>query len=143
MSPSIIRDQPIADFQLTIAKRWRSRGQNSQDPYAKFLYFFMGFNALYFLWDQVDGEGGGEVKQIGNLLSRIDCKVASAGLERAAASTNFFLGRAHSIERMDKRSVSHPGRGNADEGRKWSRQLLASNPVERLVALGQILYIVR
>jgi hypothetical protein len=67
----------LAEFQLQIAERWRDRGARTEDPFARFFFYFAGVNALYYLWSKVDDVRRGEqdrppneVKQIEHLLSK-------------------------------------------------------------------------
>ncbi len=146
MIPGEWRD--LAEFQLHIAERWRDRGVRTDDPFARFFFYFAGVNALYYLWSKVDGVRGrapdrppNEVRQIEHLLSKAG---PSAGevLARARRCVEYFKGR-RPIERMDKRSQQRAKVGNAEEGRATRDALSGGSDTERLRALGTILYLVR
>jgi hypothetical protein len=139
---------PLATFQTNIAKRWLERGHSSADAFAKFFFYFAGFNALYFLWGKVDdvrnqrGEPAGEEKQVENLVRKLrsdDVKELVTALNR---TVRFFEERSP-IQRMDRRGPKNPIDGETTEGKKWRERLRHEELPERLVALGSILYLVR
>jgi len=147
MSIGHVRD--LAQFQLSIAERWYRRAGGSEDRFAKFFFYFAGFNALYFLWAKVDDLRGqpadppslpNETKQIQNLLGKAGPEEASRVLSAAEASVQFFLKR-QAIQRMGKRTGASAG--EPSEGKKALRLLQDSDPRTRLAALGAILYLVR
>ncbi len=138
----------LAGIQLAIARRWLQRGQETKDRFAKFFFYFTGLNALYFLWKEVDelelepSKPVNEGKQIENLIRKLDEGEASRVLEEARDSVEYFS-RRRPIQRMDRRGDT-AFEGDPREGRKWQRRLVeGSSSVDRLVALGQILYLVR
>lgn len=135
--------QQLAWIQREIAERWLRRGRETGDEFAKFFFYFSGFNALYFLWREIDRlHDANEGKQIENLLRKFDETEASKILTQLLQTVEYFSHR-RPIERMDRR---RGGRfeGDPREGRKWQRILVDGlTPVDRLVALGQILYLVR
>ena len=136
-------------FQLNIAQRWYDRGNRIDDPFAKFFFYFSGFNALYFLWTKVDdfkneqGKTPNETKQIQHLLCKFGINQPEEVLAASLSGVNFFSQR-EPVQRMDRRASDLPDRGAEDEGRRWRRKLTeSSDPGARLMALGAILYIVR
>lgn len=132
-------------FQTNIARRWLKRGKQAQDVFAKFFFYFSGFNALYFLWRKIDQlKDTNEKLHITNLLARIDEERASYILNGARESVEYFCKR-RPIQRMDKRSVGHQSYGEEKEGSE-EREVLRNNQLparERLAALGRTLYLVR
>lgn len=118
----------LAEFQLHIAERWRDRGARSEDPFARYFFFFSGVNALYYLWSKVDdvrGREGGrpnEQVQIEHLLDKAALGGADALLARSASSVQFFRNR-NPIERMDKRTASRARVGDHKEGERAQRDL--------------------
>ncbi len=130
-------------FHRTIAERWLQRGRGSGDPFAKFFFYFSGFNALYFLWKTIDGLSGGESRQIENLIKKFSPSEAKEILRGLAPSVNYFSER-RPVQRMDERSSQSQLTGTQKEGRKWQKILIEEGrPLEQLNALGQIIYIVR
>jgi hypothetical protein len=144
MPEGVDKYREIIAFQYNIAERWLKRGRQSSDPFAQFSFYFAGFNALYFLWKIVDHIETGEGTQIDNLLRKLDDDVAAGVLDTASSSVAFFIKR-EPIQRMDKRTPQSPYTGERREGTKWRHKLAdtTSTPVDRVVALGQILYLVR
>lgn len=146
MIPGEWRD--LAEFQLHIAERWRDRGARTEDPFARFFFYFAGVNALYYLWSKVDGVRGGapdrapnEVRQIEHLLSKAGPSAAEV-LGGAPHCVGYFADR-RPIERMDKRSQRRATAGDVGEGRTARDALGTGSDTERLCALGTILYLVR
>lgn len=135
-------------FQCNIAHRWHSRAESSTDPFAKFFFCFSGFNALYFAWFKADdirnseGKTAGESLQIANLLQKLSSEEAEEILEQMSTEIKFFINRA-AIQRMDKRTCRRFSKGEKREGRRAREQLGSFSSVDRLVALGKILYLVR
>lgn len=135
-------------FQLGIAERWLKRGKEAPDPFARFFFFFAGFNALYFLWLKIDklknneGKPAREEKQIENLLRKLD---GEAGEILAGLSSDIdFFSERRPIQRMDKRTAENPFIGDEEEGRKALRRLGKSDsPIEQLIGIGKIIYLVR
>src|SRR3972149_3506346 len=138
----------LAAFQANVARRWFDRARQYHDPFVQF-FCFAALNALYFLWAHVDDlkndAGGlvGEEKQIDHLLRKLPEVEAVSVLERSSQTTS-YLARRPPIQRMDRRKPGQASTGEDREGRKWQRQLQeGASPVEKLVALGRILYLVR
>lgn len=130
-------------FQLSLAERWLKRGNQATDIFSKFFFYFTGFNALYFLWKKIDNIKEGEGKQIENLLNKFDKERAEILLNRIRESVAYFSKR-RPISRMNKREAYRSDIGNQEEGRKWQRQLKEGlNPLDHIVAIGQILYLIR
>jgi len=133
-------------FQLNIAERWLKRGNETDDIFAKFFFYFTGFNALYFLWKKIDGlDQANEGKHIKNLLKKFEEAKAQEILNNVRTSVNYFCQR-RPIQRMDKRNSGRQHTGEESEGRRWRNKLQNNNNLsasERLVAMGQILYLVR
>ena len=132
-------------FQLNIAKRWLKRGNQTKDLFAKFFFYFAGFNAIYFLWRKIDNlDQTNEGKHIENLLAKFDEQKAQEILNKVRTSIDYYCQR-RPIRRMDRRTDKRPFEGDIREGRKWQKRLKDQNlsPIERLISLGQILYLVR
>ena len=147
MIPAEWRD--LAEFQLHIAERWWDRGAGTDDPFARFFFYFAGVNALYYLWSKVDDVRGGapdrppnEVRQIEHLLSRAGPSDAADVLANAHHCSEYFAER-RPIERMDRRSQRRTRVGDVREGRTARDVLRTGSETERLRALGEILYPVR
>jgi hypothetical protein len=139
---------PLANFQTNVAKRWQQRARSCGDVFAQFFFYFAGFNALYFLWAQVDdirnekGQYVGEEKQIHNLIKRLSPSVSKQILEDLKETLRFFM-EHNPIQRMDRRNAQHPIDGQETEGAKWRRDLFMVDQGQRLLALGSILYQIR
>jgi hypothetical protein len=138
----------LAEFQLHVAERWRDRGARTEDPFARFFFYFAGVNALYYLWSKVDGVRGGapdrppnEVRQIEHLLSKAGPSTDEV-LGGALQCVEYFAER-RPVERMDKRSQRRATVGEVGEGRAARDALRTGSDTERLRALGTILYLVR
>jgi hypothetical protein len=141
--------QDLIYFQANIAQRWLERGKNTGDIFAKFFFYFAGFNALYYLWQKVDdfkkedGTKYSEDKQIEHLLEKIPEANAVEILQIIQGQVSYFINR-RPIQRMDKRKAASPASGDPAEGKKARKALEeASTPSESLKALGGILYLVR
>ncbi|MFH1596995.1 MAG: hypothetical protein ABIG94_11635 [Pseudomonadota bacterium] len=133
----------LINFQLNIAERWYRRGNEVNDIFAKFFFYFTGFNSLYSLWKKIDGISQGEGKQIENLLKKFDRHRAGILLNRIRDSVDYFTKR-RPISRMDRREPSRPYSGDQEEGKKWQGRLIDnSDPLKQVVAMGQILYLIR
>jgi hypothetical protein len=147
-SPDTRRWSELAIFQVNVAERWRSRGAKTEDLFAKFFFFFAGFNSLYFLWSKVDdlrnthGEPAGEEKQIHNLLRKFSVSECCQVLKDAQPAVDFFKGR-RPIQRMGKRTAKRQLAGDHAEGERWKKRLSDASPTESLAALGSILYLIR
>ena len=140
---SLWKWEDLIRFQLNIADRWLTRGNETQDIFSKFFSYFTGFNALYFLWRKIDGIEKGEAKQIENLLRKFDTKEAQQIFGMISTEVNYFSERLP-IQRMDTRTAKNPFIGEDNEGRKWQKALKeTSSALDRLVAIGEILYLVR
>jgi hypothetical protein len=132
-------------FQVNIAERWLKRGDKAEDIFAKFFFYFTGFNALYFLWRKIDGlDQTNEGKHIENLLKKFDEIKAQEILDGVRTNVAYFCQR-RPIQRMDKRTINDPYSGEEYEGRRWKERLQDNqlSALERIVAMGQILYLVR
>jgi hypothetical protein len=139
---------PLATFQTNIAKRWLERGHSSADVFAKFFFYFAGLNALYFLWGKIDdvrnqqGQPAGEEKQVENLVRKLRSDDVEEVITALNQTVRFFEERSP-IQRMDRRGPKNPIDGDMAEGRRWRERLREEELLERLVALGSILYLVR
>jgi hypothetical protein len=138
----------LATFQVNIAQRWLERGHSSPDVYTKFFFYFAGFNALYFLWGKVDdvrnqqGQPAGEEKQVENLIRKFRSSDVAEMVAALKQTMRFFQDRSP-IQRMDRRGPRNPIEGEVAEGKRWRDRLGQEKLLERLVALGSILYLVR
>lgn len=143
MSESFGNWQILATFQSNIARCWLNRGNQSCDPFARFFFYFSGFNALFFLWGKVDGEGGGDKKKIHNLLKKFDTPMTTQILREVGPSVEFFQNRPP-IQRMERRNLNRQDAGDEEDGAKALRDLLDNGrPDNQLLALGSMLYLVR
>jgi len=133
-------------FQLYIADRWLERGNKTEDTFAKFFFYFTGFNALYFLWRKIDNlDQANEGKHIENLLNKFDEIKAQEILDKVSGSIDYFCKR-RPIQRMDIRTLKDDHYvGDEDEGRSWKNKLQNKelSASKRIIALGHILYLVR
>jgi len=132
-------------FQTNIARRWLKRGNQTQDVFAKFFFYFSGFNGLYFLWRKIDQlKDTNQKLHITNLLAKIEEKEASQILNEVRESVEYFCERPP-IQRMDKRSTGSQSQGEEKEGGE-EREILRNNQLsasDRLAALGRMLYLIR
>lgn len=144
------RDHELVLMQTLIAKRWLKKGKAISDLHAKFIFFFTGLNALYFVWYDTEreefrkrfGKSRGEGLQIRYLISKLDVEECASILDRLEQEVTYFC-RRHPIERMGDREPD-PSRGDEREGLKLKQSLVElGDPVERVSALAQILYLVR
>lgn len=132
----------LKEFQTEIAESWLKRGKDSQDPFARFFFFFSAFNALYFYWRVRDRKSGMEVDDVVNLLKKHTEAEAKRVLQSAPEQVKYFCTR-DPIRRMGRRSAD-AAEGDPKEGCGHKKLLRSESPaVERLKALGQILYFVR
>lgn len=142
----------IDDFirnQVYIAERWLTRGNKIDgDIYAKFFFYFAGFNALYFLWGIVNKINGSRPRQqdlIENLLAQFGDEKAEGILDKVKTEVIYFRNR-NPIQAMNKRKNDKKFlEGDQEEGKKYretlnNERLTAS---EQLVAFAKILYLVR
>ena len=131
---------PDFDLQLEIARSWFKRGKTSKDVFAKFFFYFAAFNALYYLHGKIHGVRQGDEKAlVSNLVGKLPAHVCETILSNHREEISFF--HQHVIPRMYRSGDRDPfaeGKGHA---------ATLGNPDsssgERLIALGQILYIVR
>jgi len=132
----------LAHFQMRIAQQWFARGEKTPDVFAQFFFFYAAFNALTFLWKEVDRVQRGDIPQIENLADKLDGTVWQELARDFADPIGFFTRRP--IERMDERTGA-PSRGEAREGRRHQRVLAnpTAAPSEKLRALANVLYMVR
>lgn len=146
MTPSgerLSRWHELVTLQTNIAESWLKRGRDSEDRFAQFFFFFSAFNALYFLWATLDGIRGSEGAQIDHLLKKYTAPEAEEILRDVAPQVAYFCER-RPISRMDRRPADTPDVGEVKEGHKLQEILRSgSDAVERLAALGRILYLVR
>lgn len=136
------RHQELADFQTKIANNWLKRGLATSGAYSKFLFYFIGFNALFFLWGEITGMPTGDRNRMRTLVASIEVKEALSILSQCRKSVEFFSGRTISnmVERQHASTL-----GSTTEGEKW-RRILASgseSPDTKLQAFAEILYQVR
>jgi len=136
----------LIKFQLNIAERWLQRGNKTEDVFAKFFFYFTGFNALYFLWRKINNlDETNEGKHIENLLSKFDEIKAQEMLDKVSNSIDYFCKR-RPIQRMNKRILKDDHYvGDEEEGRSWKNKLQKKelSASKRIIALGHILYLVR
>ncbi len=147
MIPAECRD--LAEFQLHIAERSGDRGAGTDDPFARFFFYFAGVNAHYYPWNKVNDVRGAapdrprnEMRQIEHLLSKAGPSDAADVLANARHCSEYFAVR-RPIERIDRRSQRRARVGDVREGRTARDVLRTGSETERLRALGEILYPVR
>jgi hypothetical protein len=130
------------DFQLKVAERWLERAEKSLDDYAKFLFYFSGF-ALFYLWSRINHVEG-DANEIKNLLGKFDEATARSILDQVHLSVLYFCHRGP-VPRMQERTCSNPTPVSVAEGERLRRELgnEGKTAKERLVALAQVIYIVR
>lgn len=133
----------LMSFQFRAAQGWLSRAAQSSDIYAKFFFYFSGFNALFFLWSRIDGVNG-DAKEIKNMLGKFDETKAKELLAKSYASVGYFSHR-NPVARMDRRTCADPYGFDEKEGTKWKEILddQTKSSTERLISLGEIIYLVR
>ena len=133
----------LAGFQLGIAQQWFRRGENISDVFAKFFFFYTAFNALYFLWKEIDSVDGRESRQIEHLVDQLNGTVWPELEREFAEPVRFFASRP--IERMGDRRDTDPSHGRVTEGRRHQRVLAdpSADATEKAKALASVLYIVR
>lgn len=140
---------PLAQYQQLIAERWLEKGEKSDSVFAKFFFYFTGFNALYFLWDKIESDRSRSKRKIKEEIQiesfvRTFCdeSKAQAMLNDLTESISYFSNRT--ISRMIKRTAKMPEQGDMSDGMKWREALRTSTvPSERVVAMSHILYLVR
>ncbi|MGP8057832.1 MAG: hypothetical protein ACLP9K_09565 [Nitrososphaerales archaeon] len=134
----------LADFQCNIAGRWQKRANETPDVFSKFIFYFIGFNALYHLWGELEGlPGQPELNRLLNLAGRFDETEDTDILLRCKESAEFFERRT--VSDMRQRNVSSARAGSirkAEENRSILANHAESSQV-RLKALARILYQVR
>lgn len=135
----------LTTYQLRIARRWLKRGDKTADVFCKFFFYFSGFNAVYFLWRKIDNlDNRNETVHIKNLLGKLNGERAREILDRVKTNIEYFCER-RPIQRMDRRSMDSQKTGDRSEGEGWKQRLRDTElpSSEHVVALGEILYLVR
>jgi len=135
----------LIEFQLNIADRWLERGNKTEDVFAKFFFYYTGFNALYFLWSKINNlPETNEGKHIENMLGKFDEIKCQNILDKLSNSIDYFCKRSP-IQRMGRRNIKDQKEGKEDEGRKWKNRLKDQElkASTRINALGQLIYLVR
>ncbi|HEY9246214.1 MAG TPA: hypothetical protein VIO11_05135 [Candidatus Methanoperedens sp.] len=142
------KDDFIRD-QVDIAERWLTRGNKIDgDIYAKFFFYFAGFNALYFLWGIVNEISGSRPRQqdlIENLLCQFGDTKAKEILDKVKNDVDYFRNR-NPIQAMIKRKSDKKFlEGDQKEGKDYQDTLNNESKTasQRLVAFAKILYLVR
>jgi len=133
----------LHDFQLAVARRWRERAASVEDIYSQFFFLFAAFNALYFLWKEVDHLRGShghpsEREQINHLVAKLNDPDQLAITLRH--ELHYFASR-RPIQRMDRRVTG--ATGTPDEGERLQQELSAEASGDRLRALAGIVYLIR
>jgi len=136
-------------FQVNIAKRWQRRAAKSTDEFAKFFFYFAGFNALYFLWGKIDDVRNKENKPAGegilirHLLAKLDETTTTTLVNQLNTTVCYFTNR-NPVQRMDCRDKEHQIDGDEREGKRWREELKSDSSAQAgLQALGSVLYIIR
>jgi len=131
----------LRNYQIGIARSWLKRGQATNDPFAKFMFFFAGFNALYFLVRLEERAQGNEMEDVTRLVRRLGETACDDILRCTEPESGFF--RQTIILNMSRRNVSRI-EGDETQGRELRATFeSATSSVDRLAALSRILYLVR
>ncbi|MEQ8191443.1 MAG: hypothetical protein ABRQ39_25990 [Candidatus Eremiobacterota bacterium] len=138
--------------QRHIAEQWLHKGNITDEKnddtiiFARFFFYFTGFNAMYFLYKEIDNLDGRytppkkcpEYKQIEHLLDKFDETTAQKIRNNIEPSIKFFSNR--SIQPMNIRNERERKR----IAEKNKTNILNSSSVkEKIKALGQAIYNVR
>lgn len=84
----------LIDYQLKIAKRWLKKGDKIKDIFAKFFFYFTGFNSIYFLWKKINKQRPkNEEGAIKNVLKKFDELKAQKILDEIKTSVDYFSQR--------------------------------------------------
>jgi len=94
-------------YQLDIAKRYFKRGNETSDIFAKFFFYFSGFNALYFLHRRLDRKCGDEKSHIEHIIRKFDMKDVAYILKENMDGIIYFMKRSP-IAYMDKKTIDRP-----------------------------------
>lgn len=132
-------------YQNAIAERWLQRGNETEDIFSKFFFYFSGFNALYFLWKEIEiPHKRGQENHIENLLEHFSEDKAQEILNKIRKSISYFSER-RPIQRMERRKTDNLLVGNDTKGSEYKKILQNKNTPEKkkIIALGKILYFVR
>ncbi len=144
----------IDDFirnQVDIAERWLKRGDMTRDGYAKFFFYFAGFNALYFLWGKVNkvtkinGSIPSQQDIIENILGQFGDEKAEEILGKVKTEVNYFRNRNPIQAMIERRPDKKFLEGNQNNGKEY-RDILNNEKLtasKRLEAFAKILYLVR
>jgi hypothetical protein len=141
----------LVRFQVNVAERWLKRGISTSDPFAKFFFFFAGFNALYFLWskianlknDKFPDRQPSESFEIMSFVKKFSEEETSKILEEVSKDVAYFANREPPIQSMRERSTTDATKGSESTGRRWQKELKNKSSVKRLVGLSETLYLVR
>lgn len=133
----------LVDFQLRAARVWRDRGALASDDYAKFFFYFSGFNALFFLWGRIDNVKRRDSEELNHILDKFDETKAREILGKVQSSVKYFSLR-EPVAKMNSRTCKNPY-GSKEEG-TICKSILVDNTKsarERLLSLGRMIYLVR
>jgi hypothetical protein len=128
--------------QSRIANKWFQRGDQATDHFAKFFFYFSGFNSMYFLWGLIDRRETGDQKRMRRLVSRLCAFQSQAILNDCSDAVAFFSNRT--IMDMSERDPGNSSLGTVpdpDPRLKLSNTL--STAAEKIEALGEVVYQVR
>ena len=111
-------------------------------------FFFVDSMLSIFLWAEIDdirnnGEMAKEYKQIEHFLGKKFSETECSEMLRSLSSEAEYFKERDPIERMGNRNVEDPHRGDPTAGRKWKKVHGEESPIRQLVALGEIIYLVR
>ncbi len=123
--------------QLDISKRWLDRANDSKDLFAKFVFHWIGFNALYFLYKSPDPHPRiTENDAFRNFLSTFNQSESKKILDTCSDEVKYFQNR-RPIQRMDRPSST--------DGTSYKTILSSDshNANDKLNALVGIVYLVR
>src|SRR6266852_8595763 len=62
----------LKDFQLGVATKWIDVAASERTSIFQFVAYFAAFNALYWLWGEVDGRPPSEKERITNLVGKLN-----------------------------------------------------------------------
>ncbi|MCZ7357897.1 MAG: hypothetical protein O8C66_03915 [Candidatus Methanoperedens sp.] len=137
----------VDDFirnQHNIAERWLRKGNETEDIYSKFFFYFAGFNAIYFQWGVINKIDGSQQEKIQNLLEQLGDSKAKEIIDEVKNEVEYFC-RRKPIQKMNRRIGEKLMVGYSDDGIRYQKILQDEYrpALERIVSLGQILYLVR
>jgi hypothetical protein len=132
-------------FQLGIAERWFTRGEEVMDSMSKLFFYYTAFNALFFYHALVHTlTRSREHEQIESLVRELGCQAWTRVSAECSKEVAFFTARAP-LQKMEVRCKTDPREGDPTLGSKHRGRLRdpVAGGVDKSVALMKIIYIVR